>query len=211
MFSKRCSRCESKIKNDNKFCPSCGLNLKGKYEQEDYGMLGVNDSIFEEQMNFSDNFMEKMINSAMKIFEKQIKNINNEINNPKSNKRQNNPGLNVQFFVNGEKVFADNEMQNQQPIKITNTISKEKLKRFSELPKTEPKSKIKRLSNKIIYELIVPGVDNIEDVLINQLENSVEIKALSKDKVYSKNLNINLPILRYHLVKDNLIIEMQAK
>ena len=40
---------------------------------------------------------------------------------------------------------------------------------------------------------------------------SVEIKALSKDKVYSKNLNINLPILRYHLVKDNLIIEMQAK
>ena len=108
-------------------------------------------------------------------------------------------------------VFSDNKMQNQQPIKITNTISKEKLKRFSELPKTEPKSKIKRLSNKIIYELIVPGVDNIEDVLINQLENSVEIKALSKDKVYSKNLNINLPILRYHLVKDNLIIEMQAK
>lgn len=211
MFSKRCSRCESKIKNDNRFCPSCGLNLKSKYEQEDYGMLGVNDSIFEEQMNFSDNFMEKMINSVMKIFEKQIKNINNEINNPKSNKRQNNPGLNVQFLVNGENVFSDNKMQNQQPIKITNTISKEKLKRFSELPKTEPKSKIKRLSNKIIYELIVPGVDNIEDVLINQLENSVEIKALSKDKVYSKNLNINLPILRYHLVKDNLIIEMQAK
>ena len=124
MFSKRCSRCESKIKNENRFCPSCGLNLKSKYEQEDYGMLGVNDSIFEEQMNFSDNFMEKMINSVMKIFEKQIKNINNEINNPKSNKRQNNPGLNVQFFVNGEKVFSDNEMQNQQPIKITNTISK---------------------------------------------------------------------------------------
>ena len=211
MFSKRCSRCESKIKNDNRFCPSCGLNLKSKYEQEDYGMLGVNDSIFEEQMNFSDNFMEKMINSVMKIFEKQIKNINNEINNPKSNKRQNNPGLNVQFLVNGENVFSDNKMQNQQPIKITNTFSKEKLKRFAELPKTEPKSKIKRLSNKIIYELIVPGVDNIEDVLINQLENSVEIKALSKDKVYSKNLNINLPILRYHLVKDNLIIEMQAK
>ena len=211
MFSQRCSRCESKIKSDNRFCPSCGLNLKGKHEQEDYGMLGINDSTFEEKMNFSDNFMEKMINSAMKILEKQMKNMNNEMNNPQNNKRQKNPGLNVQFFVNGEKVFSDNEMQNQQPIKITNTISKEKLKRFSELPKTEPKSKIKRLSNKIIYELVVPGVDNIEDVLINQLENSVEIKALSKDKVYSKNLNINLPILRYHLVKDNLIIELQAK
>ncbi len=211
MFSQRCSRCESKIKSDNRFCPSCGLNLKGKHEQEDYGMLGINDSTFEEKMNFSDNFMEKMINSAMKILEKQMKNMNNEMNNPQNNKRQKNPGLNVQFFVNGEKVFSENEMQNSQPIKINNTISNEKLKRFSKLPKTEPKSRIKRLTDKIIYELVVPGVDNIEDVLINQLENSVEIKALSKDKVYSKNLNINLPILRYHLVKDNLIIELQAK
>lgn len=214
MFSKRCSKCESKVKNEHKFCPSCGLDLSGKYEEEDYGMLGRDDNTFEDQMSFSDNFMEKMFNSAMKVLEKQMKNLGSEMNDQnkqKKGKKQNNPGLNVQFFVNGERVFNENEMQEQQPVKITNNISKEKLKRFMNLPREEPASKIKRLADKVIYELVVPGVDSIEDVLINQLESSIEVKALSKDKVYSKNLNVNLPILRYHLVEDNLIIEMQGK
>ena len=213
MFNKRCSRCEGKVRNDSNFCASCGLDLRTKHEQEDFGMLGRDDSSFEEQMSFSDNFMEKMFNSAMKVIEKQMKNLNSEMDsqrNQKNYKRQNNPGLNVQFFVNGEKMLNENETQTQQPVKITNNISKEKVKRFSELPKKEPKSKIKRLSDKIIYELLVPGVESIEDVLINQLESSIEIRALSKDRVYSKNININLPILRYHLAEDNLIIEMQV-
>ena len=51
----------------------------------------------------------------------------------------------------------------------------------------------------------------IDDVFINQLENSIEIKALSKDKVYSKILNVNLPILRYRLSNGNLILELQGK
>jgi len=213
MFTKRCSKCESKVKNEHKFCPSCGLNLSGKHENEDYGMLGKDDNSYENQMSFSDNFMEKMFNSAMKVLEKQMKNIGKEMNNQNviKKKKMSNPGLNVQFFVNGEKVFNDNPVQEQQPVKITNNISKEKLKRLMELPRKEPESRMKRLSDKVIYELVVPGVESIEDVLINQLESSIEVKALSKDVVYSKNLNINLPILRYHLSEDNLIIEMQGK
>jgi len=210
MFSQRCSRCESKINNENKFCSSCGLDLRSEHENEDFGMLGRDDNVSEDQMSFSDNFMEKMFNSAMKLIEKQMKNLGNGADGQKTPKK-NNQGLNVQFFVNGEKVFNENDMTPQQPVKITNNLSKEKLKRFSELPKIEPKSKIKRLSDKVIYELVVPGVESIEDVLINQLESSIEVKALSKDKVYSKNLNINLPILRYHLSQDSLIIEMQGK
>ena len=37
------------------------------------------------------------------------------------------------------------------------------------------------------------------------------ISTLSKDKVYSKILNVNLPILGYELIKNNLILEFQAK
>ena len=211
MFSKRCFKCENKIGRDSNFCPSCGFDLKGKYEQEDYGMLGKNDISLEEDKRSPDNFMEKIFNSAMRVLEKQMQNLNNEINDPNKKKYQSNPRLNVQFFVNGQKVLNDNANQIQQPVKIINNMSKDKLKKFSELPKTEPKSRIKRLSDKIIYELIVPAVDSINDVLINQLESSIEVKALSKDVVYSKNLNINLPILRYQLIKDNLVIEMQTK
>lgn len=208
MFGKKCSKCNSKIKGYHKFCYFCGTDLKNDSDKEDYGMLGKND--FDDNMNFTDRFMEKMFNSAMKIIEKQMKSLDNEVNNNRGNKIQNSPALNVQFFVNGERVFGDNDLASR-TIKISNNMSKEKLKRFSDLPKEEPKSKIRRLSDRVIYELIVPGVNNIDDVLIIQLENSLEIKAISKDKIYSKNLNINLPILKYQLINGSLIIEMQAR
>ena len=215
MFSKRCSKCECKVSKDHKFCALCGNNLQGEYEKDDYGMLGKDDSTFGEQMSFSDSFMEKMFNSAMKVLEKQMKNLGGEMsnhNNPSENKpKGDNHGLNVQFFVNGEKVFSEGVNKVTAPIKISNNISKEKLKKLSELPRQEPKSRIKRISDKVIYELVVPGVNSIDDVLINQLESSIEIKAFSKDIIYSKNLNVNLPILRYQLINDSLIIEMQAK
>lgn len=213
MFSKKCPKCDEKVKKDFKFCPFCSGNLVSKYDQDDYGFLGKDDFI-EENMSFTDNFMDKMFNSAMKLLERQMKNLNNEMGNPRHNPNhkfnQNPPGLNVQFFVNGEKVFPEKQKLNQAVKPFKNHLSKEKLKKFSELPKKEPKSTIKRLSGKVIYELFVPGVRDISDVLISQLENSVEVKALSDDKVYSKKLNVNLPILRYHLVNDNLVIEMQG-
>ena len=208
MFNNKCPNCENNIKKDFKFCPFCSKNLGSVYDQEDYGFLGKDDFV-DGGMDFTDTFVDKMFNSAMKLLEKQMRNLQNEGNNHKHNSNAS-PGLKVQFFVNGEKIFPEKQMSNH-PIRINNHFSKEKLKKFSELPKKEPRSRIKRLSGKIIYELFVPGVETIEDVLVNQLENSIEIKALSKDKVYSKNLNVNLPILRYHLVNENLIIEMQAK
>ncbi|MEK6914288.1 MAG: zinc ribbon domain-containing protein [Nanoarchaeota archaeon] len=208
MFGKKCSKCNSRIKSNYKFCHSCGIDLKDDYDKEDYGMLGKND--FDESMNFTDKFMEKMFNSAMKIIEKQMRSLDNEIKNDRTKRVQNNPSLNVQFFVNGEKIFNDNDLSSR-AVKINNNFSKEKLKRFADLPKEEPKSNIRRFADRVIYELVVPGVNSIEDVLVVKLENSLEIKALSKDRVYSKNINLNLPIVKYQLIDGNLVIEMQTK
>jgi HSP20 family molecular chaperone IbpA len=80
---------------------------------------------------------------------------------------------------------------------------------LSKLPKEEPASRIRRLSGRILYELSVPGVNDMNNILINQLENSIEIKAIADNKVYSKTLNINLPILGYRLSQGNLTIELQ--
>jgi len=216
MFGKKCTQCGKEIKRNFEYCPYCGKNPKSEYDQEDYGFLGKNDFTNKPQLPpFANKFMDKMFNSAMKLLEKQMKNINNELNHPRQqNKFPNN--LNVQFFVNGQKVFPEHleqvpmlHKQKQYKPKI-NQLNPEKIKKLSKLPRVEPKSKMKRLSGKIIYELYVPGVENIEDVLINQLENSIEIKALSDKKVYLKNLNINLPVLRYGLHNNNLIVEFQG-
>src|SRR3989338_459384 len=66
------------------------------------------------------------------------------------------------------------------------------------------------LPGRIVYEIPVPGVKSVDDVLINQLENSIEIKALSDNQIYHKNLKVNLPVMRYDLKNEILILELQS-
>lgn len=212
MFKKKCSQCSNKIEKNHQFCPSCGNNLKSRHDQKDYGFLGrddFNDDSFESMFgNFPIN---KIFKTAMKMTEKMMKNIQ------ESNQQKQlpvNSNTNVQFFVNGKRVFPQKrqiQQQNQQPKKIIQKISKEKAEQFAKLPRKEPKTIMKRLGGRLIYELLVPGVQDINNILINQLESSIEIKALSKNKVYSKTLNVNLPIISYELDNESLFLELQAR
>ena len=75
------------------------------------------------------------------------------------------------------------------------------------LPRENPKTSIRRFSNKIVYEIDVPGVKSIEDVSIAKLENSIEVKAVSKKKAYSKIIPINLPIINCQVENSILFLE----
>jgi len=214
MLKRKCPKCQNKMLKKYQFCPFCGFNFSRNSEndREDYGFLGRDD--FEDNFDsmFNNFSMGKIIRGAMKMTEKMIKDIEQ---NSMPKKDFNSPNMDIQFFVNGKRVSPQNNQRiikkQNQPKKINNEISKEKAKQFARLPRKEPKAVMKRLSGKIIYELSVPGVNDIDDILINQLENSIEIKALSKTKVYSKTLNLNLPILNYKLDEGNLILELQAR
>ncbi|MDP3027667.1 MAG: zinc ribbon domain-containing protein [Nanoarchaeota archaeon] len=209
MFKKKCQNCNRKIEKSHRFCPFCGYD--GSMEDnEDFGFLGRDD--FEDNFdsmfnNMSSIPINKILKTAMKMTERMMKDMREQPKEHYSN------SMDIQFFVNGKRVFPETKQKQpaQNPIKIKNDISPSKVESISKLPRKEPATKIKRLGEKLIYELSVPGVDDINDVLINQLENSIEVKAISKNKVYSKNLNLNLPILRYSLNKGNLILELQAK
>jgi len=101
-----------------------------------------------------------------------------------------------------------------QPVeaKITTPkITEEKAKKLSKLPKQEAETKVRRLSNKIIYEISLPEVKSIKDIIINKLENSIEIKAFSKNTVYFKLIPLNLPILKYNLKNQKLILELKPE
>ncbi|MBS3078700.1 zinc ribbon domain-containing protein [Candidatus Pacearchaeota archaeon] len=222
MFKQKCLKCNSKVSKNYDFCPHCGNSFRSENYQRDYGFLGKKDIIEDNPFEmFENSFTDKLFENAMKIaekmIEKQIKS-SQEFERiqppqpPKQNPntlRQNN--LEIQFFVNGKRVLPQEETKEvEEIIPIINKLSREKTERFSKSPKTEPKSKVRRFSGKIIYELEMPGVKKIEDVFVNRFEDSIEIKAIGKDKVYSKTLNISLPILGYKLEQENLILELKA-
>ena len=126
---------------------------------------------------------------------------------------------NFELYINGKRV-------NPQEIKVTKKgVPQEEIKKntpalklptgnsskFTNLPKEEPKTSIRRFSDKVLYEIEMPGVKSIKDVAIVQFENSIEIKALAKEKIFYKLIRVSLPIKKYNFEKEKLLLELDAK
>ena len=216
MFNKKkCSKCKSKINKDFDFCPYCGNRFDSN---EDWGMLGKNDFTQQNQDPFQNIFgggmLNKMLGSAMKMLEKEMQ---KEMNKPQEQSR---PNSNFELYINGKKINPKNIQVTRQPMNQSKRqiqkhptmpqteFSEANLKKLAKLPRKEPTTDIKRLADKIIYEIKVPGVKSVNDVSIVQLENSIEVKAISKTKVYSKLIPVSLPIINYKLEKNILVLEL---
>lgn len=235
MFSKKtCQRCGRKTSKNNSFCPSCGAPLKKGQKRENLGMLGENDSVdefdafsnslFGNMGGISGNFMNKMFSNTMRMLEKEMekemkgntKNQNTNFQNPNFNGF---PTTKVRLVVNGKEINLDGMNNPENPEKKekqkTNAIkfkrfSEEQAKKFSKLPKKEPKTELKRIADKITYEIEMPGVESSEDISLTPLENSIEMKAIGKEKAYSKSITINLPIVGYNLSDGLLTLEFKG-
>lgn len=207
MFKKnKCKRCEKKINSGYDFCPYCGSQTN--LNNQDWGMLGKTDLIDNNQDPFSmfrgisGGMLNKMLGSAMKMLEKEMQ-----------KETENRPKTNIRLMINGKEIKLNDLQKNREPQKkvTPKKILQKTLENFSKLPQEEPKTNIRRLSNTVIYEINLPEVKSIDDISINQLENSIEIKAVSQKKAYAKIIQINLPIINYVFSKEKLILELNTK
>jgi len=198
MFKKKCHSCKEKVDRKFLYCPWCGVPLKDKRSaQEDYGMLGNNDEV---QMQQAVNDMKLpfglngIVNTLMKQIEKEMSNMDN-MNGPKPK------GFKIQFSTGMPNMQA----MNPQPVEQTKTVSS--IERFNEkvsedeqerrakLKQVPAKSTIRRLPEGLIYEIETPGVTVKKDITLTKLEQSLELKAYTKDKCYVKKLPSKVEIL----------------
>jgi HSP20 family molecular chaperone IbpA len=221
MFKKKkCEKCGKKIEEKYSFCPYCG-NKEDSENETDFGMLGKNDFMpltdeIKLPMGFNALF-NSLVKNLSKEFDAQLKENMKEQNSGKTKK--DGISISISTFGNGApriKVSPMGNPQKAEPEKSTEKIKKnvftaEKIKKFSELKREEPKTNIRRLSNKIIYEIEMPDVKSAEDVSIAKLENSIEIKAIGKKKAYAKIIPISLPIKNYNLSEGKLTLELSIK
>ncbi|MGK0209530.1 MAG: hypothetical protein ACI83O_000807, partial [Patescibacteria group bacterium] len=182
MLNRKCTGCAEKVERKHNYCPWCGHSMKAHSEEKDFGLLGRSDNNqspqpAQPQLPFGLN---KMVNSLMKQIEK-------ELSGPNAQGVQGMPkGFNIKIQT-GMPQNMQSQSQNQQkpqPKMETFQITQEEADRRYALPKEEAQSKVKRIADKIIYEIQTPGIKFKKDVAINKLEEGFEVKAYAKDKCY---------------------------
>lgn len=221
MFGKkRCRNCGEKVEDSYNYCPFCQAPLKDLFEEEDWGLLGRNDVIEPEEIKLPMG-LNTLFNSLIKRLNKQMRDIENQNKEQKVSKKSG--GISISISTSGDRPpeikvrsFGDVPKSKERENQIKNKIETINLPvsdsgKFAGHPKIEPKTNIRRLSNKITYEIKMPGVKSLKDISIIQLENSIEIKALANEKVFYKIIPINLPINRYNLSKGILTLELDSK
>ena len=199
MFKKKCPGCREKVEKKFRYCPYCGISFRQNEEKEDFGMLGKEDFMPELEQELNQGFrmpfgIDKIMNSLIKQLEK-------EMNNAERNSGS--QGFKIQISAGNpqsKKMPAQQEIIN---------LSNEEAERRRKLPRTEAESNIRRLSDRIVYEVNVPGVKSGKDVIITKLEDSIEIKAYSKDKCFVKVIPFKVEVIGYYLKDNTLFLELK--
>ncbi len=210
MFKKRtCTKCKKRISKNYRFCPYCGYGDED-FDSEKWGMLGKSDLIPQ------DNFQLPM--GLNTIFNSLMKNLNKQLNdsyspNKITDAKIKNNGVSISISTSGNNPpqVRINSPQKKIKKKLPGHFSKESSEKFSQLKKQEPKTDIRRLSNKVIYEIEIPGVKSLKDISVIKLETSIEIKAIAKNKAYFKRIPINFQIVNYIFSEEKLILEFGIK
>jgi HSP20 family molecular chaperone IbpA len=211
MFKKNlCPRCNERIKKSFSFCPSCGFDLDNLNFKD--GFLGKKD--FEElgiKLPFGFNALLKPL---IKELNKQISELDREFKD-KNSSEDSKVSFSLHFGVPGQKgsfqKFPQKSVVKPKKSVILPKISNLDFQNYKSLPRVEPKTNIRRLSDKVVYELELEGVKSIEKINFNKLENSLEIKAISNDKVFVKEVDISFDLTDYFFDKEKLFLEFALK
>jgi hypothetical protein len=204
MFKKKCFDCGRKVEKGFSFCPYCGVSFKAGRDRVNFGMLGRDDSGEEVRQEAKLPLgMEKIMSSLVRQLEKQMGNMNfdNVQGVPKGIKIRvsRGPGQVRQVVREGPK-----------KAKVVEEVSEEEVERRMGLPKVEGVSKVRRLADRIVYEIEAPGVRSKRDVVVTELATGLEIKAYSENKCYVKFIPLKVEMIGYSVGNDRVIVELRS-
>jgi len=211
MFKKKCPSCAKKIEKKFNYCPYCGVSFKAGDDQASFGMLGRNDSNERVQEELKLPFgMDKIMNSLVKQLEGQLGNLDMGDGQglPRGVKIRVARGP-AQVGLARDSGFGIRDSEKKKVIDMP-VVSDEENERRMGLPKVEGESKIKRLSDTIIYEIAAPGVKKKDDVVLTELATGLEIKAYSKDKCYVKFIPLKVEVVEFYVEKEKVVVEIKG-
>ncbi len=185
-----CPKCGKKVKEGWKFCSYCGAKLEPRRERRVFSPFkSMFERFFSEFEDFDDFFSKDFeVFDATPWFESP-RGSGFSISITQSGDKE--PKVDIKTFGDVDKEKIEREVEKKFGIKPKKKIVEVGKERRA-LPKImeEPKTEIKRLQDRIVVEMNLPGVESEADVELNELSESVEVKAFGKDKAYFKILKM---------------------
>jgi hypothetical protein len=211
--AKKCESCGSKTEERYSFCPYCGNSFIDLLkEKKDFGLIGRSDSEMEQDpftmqgLGITDKLIGSLMNSVMKNLDKQFKDQFKEIDRDFD-------GAEIKSLPNGIRIKVAGPVAQRPKPNIRSRrqeITEDQIKKMSSLPRSKAKTNVKRLGNKVVYELLTPGVESPHDVFVSKLESGYEVKAIGNKKIYVNSIPITLPIIKYSILNNKLLVEFQS-
>lgn len=229
MFTKKikCS-CGKKIDKKFEFCPYCGRDVQRRvnYEKARDQQVDAMMKDFEKAFNVPGLMkfpFESLVKKMVKDIDKQFQECDEDL--AKDSPRVIKTGLSISInsSPDGEPVikvrqlggnnvqFKDESMNNElkEKEKKLPRIQDKQVEQISKLPKQEPETTVRRLTDRIIYEISLPGVKNNKNLFIDKLQNSIEVRAFSDKQAYFKLIPVPFLIKNWKLDNEKLILELK--
>jgi len=93
---------------------------------------------------------------------------------------------------------------------VISEVTARKSEERNKLPRVEIDSRMRRLADRIIYEMETPGVKSKGDVVLGELATGLEIRAYSNEKCYVKFIPLKVEVIGYYLKNETLFVELKV-
>lgn len=231
MFSKKIKcRCGKKVDKKFEYCPYCGNDLNETITHNQNRDKHVDALMKDFEKAFNMPFLMKFPFES--LVKKMVKDIDDQFQEYDKELSQNNPhviksgiSISINQGPDGDPVIKVNQfgpgknmqINDMRQLKEAKETKEKRLpqkfsynnEKVSKLPKQEPETTVRRLTDRIIYEISIPGVKNDKNLFINKLQNSIEIRAFSDKQAYFKLIPIALPIIDWKFSEEKLILELK--
>lgn len=198
----RCFNCNEEVRRNWNYCPNCGVNLRRRRAYEKYpGLLGFS-SIFDE--------IDREFREIERMFRRfTMPPPRERRGGGVSIKISSEPGKEPRVEVRTFGDFKDKEPEILQRLGVKE--AKPKAQRLPPKVTEEPETKVERRGNRVIYRIKVPGVKSEEDIDVQRLRESVEVRAYAQDKAYFTLFSIpkRARIAATRLEGDEFVIEVE--
>lgn len=192
----RCPRCGSGVNEGWSFCPKCGSRLERNLFGDVFERMGqeMKNELKSMDRAFERNFE---VLDLSPFFRKPIRSSGFSIKITRSGSEK--PKVSVKTFGDVDRKELESEtgklgfrgIPKQEKLENEMLEMKERGRGISfEMARTteEPETYVRRIGDKILVEVKLPGVEDMKDIEVKSLENSIEVRAMAGDKAYFKIL-----------------------